>query len=44
MFALFDRCRQRQKQQMFNTVNAQSRALLAELHGTYLRDYKFTGQ
>jgi hypothetical protein len=44
VFALFDRCRQRQKQQMFNAVHAQSRAMLAELHGTYLRDYKFIGQ
>ena len=44
LFALFDRCKQRQRLQMFATVNAQTRAVLSDLHGTYLRDYKFTGQ
>jgi hypothetical protein len=43
LFALFDKCRQRQKQQMFNTSALQTRAVLADLHATYLRDYKFTG-
>ena len=44
LFALFDRCKQKQRLQMFATVSAQTRAVLSELHGTYLRDFKFTGQ
>ena len=44
LFALFDRCKQKQRLQMFATVNAQTRAVLSDLHGAYLRDFKFTGQ
>jgi hypothetical protein len=44
LFALFDKCRQRQRQQMFSTSALQTRAVLSELHGAYLRDYKFTGK
>jgi hypothetical protein len=44
LFALFDRCRQKQRLQMFSSVGAQTRAVLSDLHGTYLRDFKFTGQ
>ena len=44
LFALFDRCKQKQRLQMFATVNVQTRAVLSDLHGTYLRDYKFTGK
>ena len=44
LFALFDRCKQKQRLQMFATVSAQTRAVLSDLHGTYLRDFKFTGQ
>ena len=44
LFALFDRCKQKQRLQMFATVNVQTRAVLSDLHGTYLRDFKFTGK
>lgn len=44
LFALFDRCKQKQRLQMFATVSAPTRAVLSDLHGTYLRDFKFTGQ
>ena len=44
LFSLFDRCKQKQRLQMFATVSAPTRAVLSDLHGTYLRDFKFTGQ
>ncbi len=43
VFALFDRCRLKQRQQIFASLGAQGRDLYADLNSSYLRDFKFKG-
>ena len=43
VFALFDRCKLKQRQQIFASLGAQARDLYGELNTSYLRDFKFKG-
>ena len=44
VFALFEKCQSRQKTQMFAMLDAQSRALMTDLHGEFMRSFKFVGK
>jgi hypothetical protein len=44
LFPLLDRCKPREKKQMYALLDSNGKILLDEIHANYMRDYKFTGK
>ncbi|KAJ1407451.1 hypothetical protein B484DRAFT_403812, partial [Ochromonadaceae sp. CCMP2298] len=44
IYALFEKCQKRQREQMFHMLEGASRARMADLHAEFVRSFKFAGK